>query len=348
MPNDLVKVDFQDLLDHCGGQLTEAGLPPGAAREAAEALLDADLRGLVSHGIAMLPIYLEGLRRGSVSPRTSAEVVGDSGALVILDAGHALGQLTSGQAVGLAVERARRGGIAAVGVRHGHHFGAASTWSIRVAEAGLLGIAMSNSAPLMAAPGGSRAVVGNNPLSIAARDDLGRLVVADLASSAGSLAKIRAAQRSGAPIPPGWALDRAGRPTLDPGEALRGTLAPVGGAKGFALALLIEVLTGVLTGGPSGGDVVRFSVELDKPNNCAHLFVAIDPAAVGLGAAVAEGVRALAADIEDETSVSGPAGRLPGRWRLDLAAEQRRSGVGVERRTLEQLHWSRTTHDARN
>jgi len=348
VPNDVVKVDFHELLAHCGGKLAEAGLPPEAAEEAARALLDADLRGLRSHGVAMLPIYLERLRRGAISPRTSAEVVSDAGALVILDAGHALAQLTSGQAVALLAERARRGGIAAVGVRRGHHFGAASTWSIRLAEAGLVGIAMSNSAPLMAAPGGSRAVVGNNPLSIAVMDDLGQLVVADLASSAGSLGKIRAAQRSGASIPPDWAFDSAGRPTLDPGEALHGTLAPAGGPKGFALALLIEVLTGVLTGGPFGGEVARFSVDLDRPNNCAHLFIAIDPSAVGLGATVAEGVRALAADIQDDTAANGSTPRPPGQWRLELAAEQRRSGVDVERRTLEQLEFQEATHGIRN
>ena len=330
-------VDVEALSRHCAGLLTDAGLPLAPALEAVELLLDADLRGLGSHGVAMLPSYLDGLRGGGVSRRTAAEVVADAGALVILDAGHALGQLTSRQATALAADRARSGGIGAVAVRHGHHFGAASTWSLRLAEVGMVGIALSNSAPLMAAPGGSRPVIGNNPLSIAVIDDDGLPMVADLAMSVGSLGRIRAAQQAGTAIPPGWAVDRFGQPTQDPAEALGGALLPVGGPKGFALALLIEVLTGVLTGGPFGAEVVKFSVHPNRPNDCAHLFLAIDPRAVGMGDAVRAGVRQLAAQISGDPSAGGV--RVPGRRRAELAAEARRSGVEVPRPVLDRLEW---------
>jgi len=330
-------VNVGALRDHCAGLLSDAGLPSEPAREAAELLLDADLRGLGSHGVAMLPSYLDGLRRGAISQRIRAEVVADSGALVILDAGHALGQLTSRQATTLAADRARYGGIAAVGVRRAHHFGAASTWSLRLAETGLVGVTLSNSAPLMAAPGGNRPVIGNNPLSIAVLDDKGQPMVADLAMSVGSVGSIRAAQRAGSAIPPGWAVTGSGLPTEDPSEALAGALVPMGGPKGFALAVLIEVLTGVLTGGPFGDDVVRFSMHPDRPNNCAHLFLAINPVAVGLGDAMGEGIRRLAAQIQGDPAAGGT--RVPGRWRAELAAEANRSGVEVPGAVLARLGW---------
>lgn len=335
----VVRVDLGELHQHSTALLADAGLPAEAAGTAAYHLLDADLRGLRSHGVAMLPSYLACIKAGGVSRETEARVVADSDGLVILDGRHALGQLTSAQATDLVTRRASRLGIGAVGVRHAHHFGAASTWSIRIAEAGMIGIALSNSAPMMPVPGGSAAVVGNNPISIAAVGSDGRPVVADLAASVGSVAKIRAAARHGEPIPDGWAHDVQGIPTTDPTEALAGTLAPIGDAKGFALALLIEVLTGVLTGGPYGAAVSKFSVHPEKPNDCAHLFIAIDPGSTSR-AGVSAGVATLAATV-DAADVAGA--HVPGRWRSDLAAEQLKTGVAVDRLVLEQLGFSGRT-----
>jgi len=328
----VVRVDLGELHEHCTALLTDAGLPAEAAATAVHHLLDADLRGLRSHGVAMLPSYLACIRAGGVSRETEARVVADSDGLVILDGRHALGQLTSAQATDLVTGRARRLGIGAVGVRHAHHFGAASTWAIRIADAGMVGIALSNSAPLMPVPGGRTAVIGNNPISIAAVASDGRPVVADLAASVGSVAKIRTAAAHGDPIPDGWARDRQGAPTADPAEALAGTLSPIGDAKGFALALLIEVLTGVLTGGPFGAAVSKFSFHPEKPNDCAHLFIAIKPGSTE----VSTGVGALAATVE--AAAAGIAGaHVPGRWRSELAAEQIKTGVAVDRMVLDQL-----------
>jgi len=320
-----MRVALDALVTHCTDLLTGAGLPRAAADEAVTALVDADLRGLSSHGVAMLPVYVDGLRSGGVSTGTVAAVVSDGGGFVLLDAGHALGQLTSAQAVRLVAERAGRNGVAAVGVRRAHHFGAASTWSVRLAEQGFVGVALSNSAPLMAAPGTATPVVGNNPLSVAAVDRTGGVIVADLALSVGSVAKMRATGK----VPAGWALDPCGAPTRDLPTALAGSLVPLGDGKGFGLAVLVEVLTGVLTGGPFGTSVSRFSADPGTPNNCAHLFLALDPRAVGTADAVADGVAALAATLP----------HVPGRARQALAAEHRHHGVEVPDAALDRLGW---------
>jgi len=330
-----VRVHFAELRDHCAALLAAAGIPASAAHTAAGLLLDADLRGLRSHGVAMLQSYLDGLKAGGISGETEPRVAADSSAFTILDAGHALGHLTSAYATDLVAARARRTGIAAVGVRRAGHFGAASTWSIRLAEAGLVGIVLANSTPVMAAPGGRRPVVGTNPISIAAAGS-GHPVAADLAASVGSVAKIRSALRDGVPVPAGWALDDTGAATTDPARALAGTLLPTGGAKGFALALMIDVLTGVLTGGGFGTDVSSFIRHPDIPNNCAHLFIAVAPAAVGIE--IAAGIDALVEQIA--ASAEGAEVRAPGRWRFDLAAEQLRSGLEVGRDVLARLGYA--------
>lgn len=332
-----VTVDAAALVHHAARLLAAAGLAPAAAADAAGWLVEADLRGLGSHGVAMLPLYLAGLRDGGVSARPEIRILADAGALVRLDAGHGLGQSSSPVATDLAIERARSHGLGCVAVCHGHHFGAASSWALRMAEAGLIGLALSNGPPLMAAPGGTRPVLGNNPVALAVLDDTGRALVADTALSLGSVAKIRAALRQGALVPDGWSLDADGRPTTDPAAALPGSLIPIGGAKGFSLALAVEALTALLAGGPVGPSLPRLA-QTALPYDGSHLFLAIDPAAIGTADSVRRGAAALIAAIESSGSGSPPP-RAPGQGRRDLAARQQRDGVAVETAVLEQLGW---------
>jgi LDH2 family malate/lactate/ureidoglycolate dehydrogenase len=313
------------------------GFPPEAAAGIAEPLVDADLRGAPSHGVLLVPMYVERLRAGSVTRRCTATVVADSPTFVLLDAGHAMGQLTSAQAVELAVERARRYGTAAVGVRHAHHFGAAGWWARRAATAGCVGIALSNTTALMPAPGGAERLVGNNPLAIAVPIADGPPLVLDMALSVVALGKIRLAAASGRPIPADWATDPRGVPTTDPEQAVQGMLLPVGGHKGFGLALMIDVLTGVLTGGGWGRQVNSLYRHLERPNDVAHLFLAIDPAHAGDGefpdraAALAGAVRG---------SARAPGGgriRTPGEGGDERARTQLAEGVEVDPVVIREL-----------
>ena len=144
-----------------------AGLSDEAAAEVATGLVDADLEGLTSHGVMLVDMYIERLRRGSVSRGEHAAVVSEHAGTVVLDAGHALGQLTARQAMAIAVDKSRQFGAGIVAVRHGFHFGAAGRYAQQAAKAGCIGIAMCNTRPLMPAPGGAERVVGNNPLAIA-------------------------------------------------------------------------------------------------------------------------------------------------------------------------------------
>lgn len=250
------------------------GIAAEGAQQVAAALVSADLEGVPSHGVMLVPMYVERMLAGSVSTASEAQLVHDAGPSLVLDAGNALGQITSHQAVKLVRERAKAHGMATVALRNGFHFGAAGYWARAIADAGLIGIAMCNTRPLMPAPGGAERVVGNNPLAIAFPGG----VVLDMAMSATAMGKIRLAQAAAKPISEGWAADAEGRPTTDAAEAIKGMLLPAAGPKGFGLAVAIDLLCGGLSDGAIGDEVNPLYGDPAKPYRCSHLFIAIDPA----------------------------------------------------------------------
>ena len=276
-----------------------AGVPRAAAAEVAGGLVDADLDGLHSHGVMLVDMYIERLRAGSVTTRERAEVVSERAGAVVLDAGHALGQLTGPQAMTIAINKAKEFAAGIVSVRHGFHFGTAGRYAQQAAAADCIGIAMCNTRPLMPAPGGGERVVGNNPIAIAIPVAGEIPLVLDMATSEAAMGKIRMADKAGRPIPATWAVTAAGEPTTSAADAIAGMLLPSGGAKGFGLSFMIDMLCGLLSQGATG-DAVRplygdFSVAYD----CSHLFIAIDVAHFGdpqqfraHAAAAAERIRA--------------------------------------------------------
>jgi LDH2 family malate/lactate/ureidoglycolate dehydrogenase len=213
-----------------------------------------------------------------VSRRDRGVIVSDRGGAVVVDGGNALGQLTSHQAVDLAVERAKKFGLAAIAVRNAFHFGMAGRYARRIAEAGAIGVVMSNTRPLMPAPGGAEPMVGNNPIAIAVPSQGEYPIEVDMALSESAMGKIRLAKAAGRPIPKGWAVDRSGRPTTDAAAAIDGMLLPVAGPKGFGLAFVIDLLCGGLSSGGVGAAVRPLYGDAAVPYNCSHAFIAIDVA----------------------------------------------------------------------
>jgi LDH2 family malate/lactate/ureidoglycolate dehydrogenase len=254
------------------------GLSASAAEKVANGLVDADLEGLASHGVMLTDMYIERLQGGSVSKEPAAAMISERQGAVVLDAGHALGQLTGEQAMRLATDKARQFAAGIVAVRHGFHFGAAGRYARQAADAGCVGVAMCNTRPLMPAPGGAERVVGNNPLAIAVPADGEIPIVLDMATSEAAMGKIRMAEKANEPIPPTWAVTAQGLPTTNPTDAIAGMLLPSGGAKGFGLSFLIDLLCGLLSQGASGGQVRPLYGDFSVPYDCSHLFIAIDVA----------------------------------------------------------------------
>lgn len=253
-----------------------AGLSEKAASTMAEALVEADIEGLPSHGVMQAEVYLARLKAGSVIAAETAEVVVDRDAMTVLDSHHMLGHLAGNQAMALAVEKAGRFGIGIVAVRHAFHFGPAGRYVRQAAEKGCIGMAMCNSRPTMPAPGGAQRLVGTNPLAISVPTPVEPPMILDMATSAGTSGRVRMAGKAGRPLPDGWAVTADGRPTNDPQEALAGMLLPMGGAKGFGLSLMIDTLCGLLSSGAWGDAVPGLHEDLTKPFDTSHLFIAID------------------------------------------------------------------------
>ena len=255
------------------------GIPTEDADLLADTLLVAELWGHPSHGAIRLPWYLARVRSGAMQAVTVVETVRDCGSVVVLDGHDGLGQVVTQRAVELGVERARTHGISAVAVRSSGHFGTAAYFTRYAAERGFIALLATNASPAMAPWGGRTKLVGTNPWSIAAPGPDGDVLVMDMANTAVARGKVYVAADRGTPIPQGWGAAADGTPTTDPREAIEGLILPVGGAKGYVMSFMFDVLAGVLTGSAFGADVVG-PYRPEGASGAGHLLLTLDVAAV--------------------------------------------------------------------
>jgi (2R)-3-sulfolactate dehydrogenase (NADP+) len=303
-------LEAEELRRLAAAMLEAAGASPSDADVVARSLVAAERAGHGGHGLARLPGYVGRLREGGTVSRPW-RLRSARGPVESYDGADGLGHVHLELAVERAAALAGEHGAGIVGVARSNHAGALGTRARALAERGLVGLLVTNGPAVLAPPGGTRPVLGTNPVALAAPMDEGPPLVCDLATSQVSRGQIMRAAQDERPIPRGWALDADGRPTENAADALAGTLMPLGGPKGFALALAVEVLTGALLGPAVGPEVADFFGEgLDRPQQIAHLVVALDPAAFGDPAAFAARMRRL----RDAILTAGSAGatRLPG------------------------------------
>ncbi len=235
---------------------TAVGVPAADADTVAEVLVEADLRGVESHGCTRVAGYLSMIRLGLLNPRPKIHLLRETPSTAGLEADQAFGIVAARQAMRLAMDKARAAGVAAVTVRNVTHTGMVGFYPMMAARAGLIGIAMNNGPAILPPFGGTTPTLATNPLAAAFPAGDEEPIVLDMATSMVAAGKMRLAAKKGAPIPEGWALDRDGVPTTDPEEAIyHGFLQWAGGYKGFGVATLIEVMSGVLSGGLLGTDV---------------------------------------------------------------------------------------------
>jgi ureidoglycolate dehydrogenase (NAD+) len=259
----------------CAAAMERAGASPADASATAEGLVAADLRGVHSHGVLRVGIYVDRLRAGSIDPAARLETVRDSGAIVVADAHAGPGIARAMQAMELAIARARSAGIGVVAVRNANHCGMLAHFAMRALREGMVGFATCN-ADSQVAPYGARAkFLGTNPLALAIPAGEEPAVVLDMATSVVAHGKVKGAFDRGEAIPPDWAVDPAGKPTRDPGEALAGALLAFGGAKGSALSIAIDLLAGVLPGARSGPEIVPLYQRLGEAQGVGQLFAAL-------------------------------------------------------------------------
>ena len=259
------------LLEWATDMVTRWGYSHDDARYIAETLVDANLRGVDSHGIMRLPAYYERVRHGLTEPAATA-VTTIRGATAQVNADRVAGQLAAREAVRTATTIANELGVAAVTVSESSHFGAAGFYARELAENGMFSMVMSNSEPIVVPFGGRTSLLGTNPLALAAPTEDG-VVAVDMATSQAAMGKVYGARLSNTPIPADWGVDSTGRPTTDPHAVT--ALLPAGGPKGYALGFFVEMLSAVLSGSAITHDVGDMYKDFSKTQNVGHFFLAI-------------------------------------------------------------------------
>src|SRR2546426_583163 len=274
----------------CEQVLAKLGVPAEDARVTTDVLVLADLRGIDSHGVARLGRYVSGLKQGTMKATDQSRVVREAKATALVDGGQSLGQVVGKKGMDLAIRKARDTAVGVVAVRNSNHYGIAGYYSLMALEHNLIGVSMTNAGPLVVPTFGRTSILGTNPISLAAPAMKEKAFVLDMATSTVPRGKVEVYNRLGKPMPHGWAVDETGRGSTDPARVLNalakrlgGGLLPLGGEgeelgghKGYGLALMVDVLCGVLSGAATG---LQVYAEEKKPN-VGHFFMALDPTAV--------------------------------------------------------------------
>lgn len=317
--------------------LETVGVPETDARTTAEILVFADLVGIPTHGVARLAPYIARLRDGAFNAHPDIQIR-RRGATGIVAGDNGLGPVVGRAGVLLAIEIAREHGVGYVGCRDSQHFGTLAPYIMTATEAGMVVVLGSNAFPTMAPWGGREVKLGNNPLGIGAPRPGRFPFMFDIALSVVARGKIRQAHERGEAIPQGWALNRDGEPTTDPLEALQGFVLPVGGHKGYGLALMVDILAATLIGGVASPGVRSLFQQQDKPQKVGHFFIAIDPEATIGRQAFSAALAQLEAEMRSTTPFDPQRPvMLPGDREGTLYAEQMRDGVLLQPTLLNQL-----------
>lgn len=318
--------------------LVAVGMPEADAAELAGALVQTNLWGIDSHGIARLTHYLERMRRGSIkaAPQTRVETTGPCTALLHGDMGQ--GHVVAFRANRLAMDLARQHGIGAVGVTDSSHCGAVGLYAREAARAGLVGLAFTHADSVAVPHGGRRPYFGTNPIAIAFPRADGEPVCLDMATTSIPMNRVMNARREGHALPPDVAVDDQGRVTTDARAAIAVT--PLGGEhyghKGYALAMMVDLLCGPLMGNPWGRHLSSMYGDLDAPRRLGAFLLVLDPARFG-GPVLPAVVAQMAAELAAEPGSP----RMPGDPERDCERERRAAGIPIEPELLAEMRrWS--------
>lgn len=255
----------------CADVLTKAGLAENWAAVVAESLLSAELRGIKSHGVVRLETYIQRVETGVMKIQAPVTTEMDEQAVALLNANNTFGQIAGHRAMSLAIDKAKQYGVGVVAVKNSNHFGIAAYYAMMALKEDMVGCVFTNSSPAMAVYGTKKPLIGTNPVAIAVPAGDQYPIVLDMSTSVVARGKIRYAALTGQSIPLGWARDIDGKPTQDAQLALKGSLEPVGGVKGSALSLIIDMICGVLTDTVLTGGVKNIT-DISGPSNTGHFF----------------------------------------------------------------------------
>ncbi len=332
------RVSARALENFARAVLRAAGLPEADAATVAWALIQANLEGLDTHGVSRLAMYARRARAGLANPRPSLRWGRPAPGIQTLDADNALGPVAAVAAVDTAISLAREQGVGMVTVAHTNHAAALSAYVERAAAAGYIAMMACNTPKAMPPWGGREAFLGTNPLAFAApAGDGAEPVVVDMATTVTARGAIIMAARQGAPIPADWALDADGRPTTDASAALAGAVLPMAGAKGYALALMVEILAAIISGSAWGPHVRSPYEDTNEPTDSGLWVMALNVAALMPAPLYAQRMGDLLGALRASPAAPGQAVRVPGERRARIRQERLAGGIPLDAATRAEL-----------
>ena len=296
--------------------LVSAGLPQQDAAKVAHLMAAADLQGSDGHGVIRLAQYVKRIKTGGINTRPNIRIVSERAAMAVVDGDNGMGHLVMSHAVDIAIEKARSAGVAWVGARASNHAGPASLYVRKPVEQDMIALYFAvGNANHLPPWGGMEMLLSTNPIAVGVPAGSGPAIVLDMATTVAAYGKVKAKAKRGEQMPEGWMIDRQGKPLLDPTRAEEGFLLPIGGHKGYGLALIVGLLAGTLNGAAMGRDVVDFNHDHVTPTNTGQAVLVIDLRAFGEPAVFKAAVDRLAHDLHSSE-------RLPGVERIWLPGEQ--------------------------
>ena len=322
--------------------LVSVNVPLEDAAQVAALMAESDARGGDAHGVFRLPQYVKQIQEGAVNARPNIRVVSERPGTALVDGDNGLGHLAMKRAAELAVEKARRCGVAWVGTRHGNHAGPAQLYPRMAAAQDMIGIYFCvGNANLVPPWGGTEALLSTNPIAIAVPGLRHASIVLDMATTNTAFGKIRLKAQRNETMPEGWMIDREGKPLTDPKRASEGFLLPIGGAKGYGLALMFGLLAGTLNGAAFGRDVVDYTVDSKTPSNTGQAMMVVDIAAFADVATFKQDVDEVWDEMKSSPTLPGfDEVRLPGERSENLYRERMANGVPLGaplRKALDEL-----------
>lgn len=339
MPEGAKGVSYEELRTRVRGIFAAYAMPPADADRVAQCLLEADLRGISSHGINRIPIYTKRFRLKLVNPNPALAVTAPTPAATQVNGDNGMGFVVGTRAMAAAISAAETYGIGLAVASHSNHFGIAANYLMQALDAGMASMVLTNASPAMPIWGGRTPFLGTSPLGIGVPGgERQPPLVLDMATAVAARGKIRRAAERGERIPEGWALDEDGRPTTDAAAAYRGILLPLAGPKGSGLSLMMEALAGVMSGAAFGGEVKNQYLDFSTPQNVGHFFLAFRPDLFVSRAEYRARMDELESRAKDCPLAEGFEEILmPGEREARLADSRRKSGVPVTAEDYEML-----------
>ena len=324
-----LRVKADRLEEFTASAFEAVGIPPNDARRIAELMVRADLQGSEGHGVFRLPQYIRRIKGGAVNIKPRIKVTREAAGMALVDGDNGMGHLVMSFATARAIEKAKTAGVAWVGVKWSNHAGPASLYAGMPLEHDMIGLYLAvGNANHLPAWGGLDMLLSTNPIAVAVPAGEEAPIVLDMATTVAAYGKVKTKAQRGETMPEGWMMDRQGRPLTDPKRANEGFLLPIGGYKGYGLALVFGLLAGTLNGAAMGRDVVDFNADDTTPTNTGHAIVAINVDAFQPVAEFKKSVDALIGDLRNSQRLPGVDRiRLPGEGSHAARDDRSRNGI---------------------